>query len=88
MKYNNAMKLAVSELSRRKPHKFALDVIEYPDYLGLRIYENEIMGMNDSQRENVFNFILMVRDRLEELGNVKVYPEGVPGDPAPKLFTK
>lgn len=80
MKYTNEMRLAVSELSKRKPYRFTVDVMQHPDYIGLRVYEDEIMSFSVDQRVNIMEYILLVRDRLNNLGAV-VYPEGVPGKP-------
>lgn len=52
----------------KKPVQFVMDVIAYPEFLSLRVREDEVMSMNDSQQLSVMEYLQKVRILLESYG--------------------
>ena len=81
-KYDVEAGLAIRQV--KKPRfKFVMDVVEHPDYLELRVYEDEVMEMNETQRMELMNYLIMCQRIVESFG-VKCYPGGVVGKPPPR----
>ena len=59
----------------------AIDFVEFPDYLAVRIYENQIMALPEGQKVSVLEYLHMLRTILISMGAKKVYFDGVKGDP-------
>jgi hypothetical protein len=57
-----------------------VDVVTHPDFLELRIYENQIMSYNITQREAVMQHLYVMKDIVEAYG-VRCEFGGLPGDP-------
>ena len=62
----------------------AVDFVEFPDYLGIRVYENQIMSLSDGQKVSVIEYLHRLRNVLISLGAEKVYFDGAKGDPPGK----
>jgi hypothetical protein len=71
------MALKVREL--RSPAKdLEMDIVKYPDFLAIRLYENNFAQYDGSMRVRVIEYIEMVKNILESYG-VRVELEGKPG---------
>lgn len=53
-----------------------VDLIEYPDYLALRVYKNNIEDFSESQKISIAEYLYVLRDTIRDLG-VKCHLEGV-----------
>lgn len=62
----------------------AIDFVEFPDYLAIRIYENQIMALPEGEKVSVMEYLHKLRDVLILMGATKVYFDGVKGDPPGK----
>lgn len=79
VKVTKEMKLAASQV--KPPYKgLVIDLVEFPNYIGLRIYESQIMSMNDSQQFSVMEYLHNLRRVIESFG-VECYFDGAKGDP-------
>jgi hypothetical protein len=56
-----------------------MDIVRYPDFLAIRLYENNFQQYDGSMRMKVIEYIQMVKNVLESYG-VRVELEGVPGE--------
>lgn len=79
--YTNQMRLALRELEKTKPCKFSVDIMQHPEYIGIRVYEEDIMAYSQGLRMHIMEYLLQIKKKLESLGASQVYLEGVPGDP-------
>jgi hypothetical protein len=77
-KYNKAIALAIRQVP--KPFPVHTDVAEHPDFLEIRIYENQIMEYEEAQRVVIMDYLLKVRD-VVQLHGVRCELMGVAGDP-------
>lgn len=55
-----------------------MDVVKYPDFLAIRLYEKNFSQYDGSMRVRVIEYIEMVKNILESYG-VRVELEGKPG---------
>jgi hypothetical protein len=78
-KYGIQEGLAIRNV-KKPSFKFTMDTIEHPDYVELRIYEDEIMEFNETQRFEVMEYLIMCQRVVESFGH-KCYPGGVVGKP-------
>jgi hypothetical protein len=82
--YTREMAMAIRQIKHPYPGKFTVDMVEWPDGgISVRTYENEMMGMNETQRVTSMEFLNMVKAKIESFGE-KCFVEGVPGDPPQK----
>ena len=82
-KFTPEMKAAVRAV--KPPYAgIAVDLVEFPDYLAIRIYENQIMALPDGKKVSVLEYLHKLRDILVSFGATKVYFDGVKGDPPGK----
>lgn len=56
-----------------------IDIVKYPDFLTIRMYEDNIMKNDINMRVRITDYINMVRKVIESYG-VRCEFEGVPGD--------
>lgn len=78
IRYTNSMAKKVRELGL--PVKdFGYTIVEYPEFLTVRVYENNVLQYSDEQRAAIMAFLLKVRETLESFG-VRCEIEGVQGD--------
>ena len=59
----------------------AIDFVEFPDYIAIRIYENQIMALPEGHKVSVLEYLHKLREILVSMGATKVYFDGVQGDP-------
>lgn len=52
----------------QKPISFDLDIVAYPEFLSLRVREEQIMSMNDIKQLQVMEYLQKVRVLLESYG--------------------
>jgi hypothetical protein len=77
-KYTAAMKVALSRV--KAPYKDVhYAVVEYPNMLTIRVFENNIMQFSVDQRVNVLEYLELLRKTIASFG-VTCELEGVAGD--------
>lgn len=76
--YDRAVAKAFREA--KKPFPFIVDVVQHPDYVELRVYENEILGLSDMQRLQVMEYLTLAQSIIETF-QIKVHLGGAEGDP-------
>lgn len=67
----------------KPPHRLVVDITKNPDYkgyLGIRVYENQVMAMSNQQQNDVLAYLHRVRVLIESWG-FKCFFDGVAGDP-------
>lgn len=57
-----------------------VDFVEFPEYLAVRLYENEIMSLSDLQRVSVMEYLHLLRNTASLIG-YDLHFDGVAGDP-------
>lgn len=78
-KFTKEMSMAVHRL--KPPYRgLIVDFVEFPNYIGIRVYENQIMAMSDEQRVGIMEYLQLLRITLESFG-VKANFDGAKGDP-------
>lgn len=75
--YTKEMSRKVRELKCPAPG-LEMDIIKYPEFLAIRLYENNFAQYDGSMRVRVIEYIEMVKNILESYG-VRVELEGKPG---------
>jgi uncharacterized UPF0146 family protein len=48
--------------------KLTVDIVTHPDFLSLRVYENEVMEYEINQRADIMQYLLMMRDVVQAFG--------------------
>jgi hypothetical protein len=76
--YSKEMAKKVREL-KSPNNTLKMDIVGYPDFLAIRLYENNFQQYDGSMRMKVIEYIQMVKNVLESYG-VRVELEGVPGE--------
>lgn len=71
--------LAIRKIKRPRV-KFTMDIVEHPDYIELRVYEDEIMELNETQRFEIMDYLITCQKMVETFG-VKCWPGGAAGKP-------
>ena len=74
--YNEEMKKKLREIKRPMP--LMMDVVKYPEFLALRLYEDNFIQFTGSKKEEVINYVMKVKKMIESYG-VRCELEGVPG---------
>jgi len=73
--------------SVKQPYaKMTVDFVEFPSYLAVRTYENEIMSMSEGQKVSVMEYLHQLRIIAESLG-FQFHFDGAKGDP-PRGYRK
>lgn len=72
--YTKAMQDAWKKI--KKPFLFRVAIVEYPDALFVRVYENEIMEFNEGQRVKIMEYLESVRMTIASFG-VQCHIEGI-----------
>ena len=76
--YNKEMALKIREL--KKPSSdLKMDIVKYPEFLAIRLYEDNFARYDGSMKMRVIEYIEMVKKILESYG-VRVELEGKPGN--------
>lgn len=73
--YTQEMAKRIREI--QKPFMLLMDVVQYPDFLALRLYEDNFIQFDGSKREQVIEYVTKVKQTLESYG-VRCELEGVP----------
>lgn len=73
--YNEEMKKKLREI--KKPLLLMMDVVQYPDFLALRLYEDNFIQFSGSKKEEVIDYVMKVKKMIESYG-VRCELEGVP----------
>ena len=76
--YTKEMALKIRELKKPVPD-LQMDIVKFPEFLAIRLYEGNFMQYNDSQRMRIIDYIEMVKKILESYG-VRVELEGAKGE--------
>ena len=75
--YNKEMALKIREL--KKPvNGLQMDIVKYPEFLAIRLYEDNFSQYDGSIMMQVIEYVEMVKKILETYG-VRVELEGKPG---------
>jgi hypothetical protein len=74
--YNEEMKKKLREIKR--PMLLLMDVVKYPEFLALRLYEDNFIQFTGSKKEEVIDYVTKVKKMIESYG-VRCELEGVPG---------
>lgn len=74
--YNEEMKKKLREM--KKPMFLLMDVVKYPDFLALRLYEDNFIQFAGSKKEEVIDYVTRAKKMIESYG-VRCELEGVPG---------
>ncbi len=83
-KYTPQMRKAVQALATRKPYRgLYYGIVEYPNMLTIRVWENNIMSFSVDQRVNIMEWLETMRAAIKMFG-VDCELEGRPGDPPPR----
>lgn len=45
-----------------------VDIVTHPDYLSLRVYEEQVMEYEIDQRADIMQYLLLVRDVVQAFG--------------------
>ena len=75
--YTDEMKRKLREI--KKPNLLMMDVVMYPDFLALRLYEDNFLQFSGSNKEQVIDYVGKVKKMLESYG-VRCELEGVPSE--------
>jgi hypothetical protein len=75
--YNLEMRKKLREL--QKPMMLLMDVVQYPDFLALRLYEDNFIQFDGIEKEKVIDYVSRVKKLLESYG-VRCELEGVPSN--------
>ena len=78
LKYDKTMAKAVRSIP--KPLKFVMDIVEHKEYTEIRVYENDLLQLNDSKRVQAMEYLNKVDTLLKSFG-LKSFIGGVSGDP-------
>jgi hypothetical protein len=73
--YNEDMKKKLRDL--RKPMFLLMDVVQYPEFLALRLYEDNFIQFDGEEKEKVIDYVTKAKKLLESYG-VRVELEGKP----------
>jgi hypothetical protein len=73
--YTEEMRKKVWEL--KKPMFLLMDIVKYPDFLALRLYEDNFIQFDGVEKEKVIDYVNKVKKLLESYG-VRVELEGKP----------
>lgn len=76
--YNDEMRKRVREI--KKPvFDLMMDVAMYPDFLALRLYEDNFIKYHGNEKEMVIDYVTKVKKLIESYG-VRCELEGVPSE--------
>jgi len=75
--YTPEMKRAIHNI--KKPSMFIMDVVMYPDFLALRLYEDNFLQFEGTKKEMVIDYVTRVKKLIESYG-VRCELEGKPSE--------
>lgn len=64
----------------RPPYNIVVDIVETPNYIALRVYENEVMSLSSEKQLIVMEYLHKLRNIVMTFG-INCHFQGVPGDP-------
>ena len=73
--YTDEMKKRIWEIP--KPAMLLLDIVKYPEFLALRLYEDNFIQFDGTKKEMVIDYVSKVKKLIESYG-VRCELEGVP----------
>ena len=76
--YTKEMSIKVREIKKPVPD-LMLDVVQYPDFLALRLYEDNFIQYQGTKKEMVIDYVDRVKKLIESYG-VRCELEGVPSE--------
>lgn len=76
--YTKEMARKLREL-RTPTHDLQMDIIEYPEFLAIRLYEDNFSQYDGSVKMRVIDYVEMVKKIIESYG-VRCELEGKPGE--------
>jgi hypothetical protein len=71
------MKKAVHQI--KKPSMLLMDIVMYPQFLALRLYEDNFLQFEGTKKEMVIDYVGKVKQLLESYG-VRCVLEGKPSE--------
>jgi hypothetical protein len=71
------MKKAVHQV--KKPSMLLMDIVMYPDFLALRLYEDNFLQFEGTKKEMVIDYVTKIKRLLESYG-VRCELEGKPSE--------
>lgn len=74
--YTKEMAKAIREI-KKPAFDLEMDIVKYPDFLAIRLYEDNFMKYYGNTKEMVIDYVDKVKRKLETYG-VRVELEGVP----------
>ena len=75
--YTEEMKKAVHQVKR--PSMLLMDIVMYPDFLALRLYEDNFLQFDGTKKEMVSDYVSKVKKLIESYG-VRCELEGRPSE--------
>lgn len=75
--YNDEMKKKIREV--KKPMLLLMDIAMYPEFLAIRLYEDNFLQFDGSEKEKVIDYVSKVKKVIESFG-VRCELEGVPSE--------
>jgi hypothetical protein len=76
--YNKEMSLKIREI-KKPAADLKMDIVKYPEFLAIRLYEDNFAQYDGSLKMRVIDYVEMVKKILESYG-VRVELEGKPGN--------
>jgi hypothetical protein len=75
--YNAEMATKVREIP--KPGMLLMDIVKYPEFLAIRLYEDNFLQFDGSAKERVIDYVMKVKKLIESYG-VRCELEGSPSE--------
>lgn len=75
--YNEEMKKKIREI--KKPMLLLMDIAMYPEFLTVRLYEDNFLQFDGKKKEEVIHYVEKVKKVIESFG-VRCELEGVPSE--------
>jgi hypothetical protein len=76
--YNPEMAKAVRSITKPS-NKLMMDIVKYPEFLALRLYEDNFIQFEGLKKEMVIDYVSKVKKLIESYG-VRCELEGVPSE--------
>lgn len=76
--YTDEMRKRVREIPK-PTYNLLMDVVMYPDFLALRLYEDNFLQFDGSKKEMVIEYVSKVKKLIESYG-VRCELEGAPSE--------
>jgi len=76
--YNDEMAKAIRNITKPS-NKLLLDIVKYPEFLAIRLYEDNFIQFDGLKKEMVIDYVSKVKKVIESYG-VRCELEGVPSE--------